>query len=109
MKLSNTLKLISVLSPACLTMLLTGCAPQQKPQVEYRTISQPQISLPAELTSRINAPEPPDGMTFGDSVQLSAQLYGLVGQCNIDRAAIRQIEESRQRAADGLEKMSPPK
>ncbi|WKW40793.1 hypothetical protein PZO50_14170 [Kosakonia cowanii] len=48
-------------------------------------------------------------MTFGDSVQLSAQLYGLVGQCNIDRAAIRQIEESRQNVARGLEKMSPPK
>jgi hypothetical protein len=48
-------------------------------------------------------------MTFGDSVQLSAQLYGLVGQCNIDRAAIRQIEESRQHAAGVLEKMSPPK
>nr|WP_312480844.1 hypothetical protein [Kosakonia cowanii] len=48
-------------------------------------------------------------MTFGDSVQISAQLYGLVGQCNIDRAAIRQIEESRQHVAGWLEKMSPPK
>jgi len=48
-------------------------------------------------------------MTFGDSVQLSAQLYGLVGQCNIDRAAIREIEEGRQHAAGGLEKMPPPK
>ena len=109
MKLSNTLRLISVPSLAYLITLLTGCAPQQKPRVEYRTISQPQISLPAELTSRIDAPEPPEEMTFGDSVQLSAQLYGLVGQCNIDRAAIRQIEESRQHAAGVLEKISPPK
>lgn len=109
MKSSVTLLRTSVLLLLSPLMLLTGCVTQQKPLVEYRTISQPQISLPAELTSRIDAPEPPDGMTFGDSVQLSAQLYGLVGQCNIDRAAIRQIEESRQNVAGGLEKMSPPK
>jgi len=31
-------------------------------------------------------------MTFGDSVSLNAELYGIVAQCNIDRAAIRKIE-----------------
>nr|DAI87024.1 MAG TPA: hypothetical protein [Caudoviricetes sp.] len=34
-------------------------------------------------------------MTFGASVELNAQLYGVVGQCNIDRAAIRKIEATR--------------
>ncbi|WP_419182129.1 Rz1-like lysis system protein LysC [Pantoea ananatis] len=76
-------------------MLLTGCGVQQKPQVEYRTISQPRLNLPAELTSPIEAPAPPDPMTFGDSVSLNAELYGVVAQCNIDRVAIRQIESSR--------------
>ncbi|MGG6135524.1 Rz1-like lysis system protein LysC [Pantoea allii] len=73
-------------------MLLTGCGVQQKPQVEYRTVSQPKVPLPADLTSPIEAPAPPDPMMFGDSVSLNAELYGLVAQCNIDRAAIRKIE-----------------
>ncbi|WP_419182180.1 Rz1-like lysis system protein LysC [Pantoea ananatis] len=75
-------------------MLLTGCGVQQKPQVEYRTISQPRLNLPAELTSQIEAPAPPEMMTFGDSVSLNAELYGIVAQCNIDRAATRRIEGS---------------
>ncbi|WP_423227492.1 Rz1-like lysis system protein LysC [Pantoea ananatis] len=73
-------------------MLLTGCAVQQKPQVEYRTISQPRLNLPAELTSPIEAPSPTEMMTFGDSVSLNAELYGIVAQCNIDRAAIRKLQ-----------------
>nr|DAL18028.1 MAG TPA_asm: hypothetical protein [Caudoviricetes sp.] len=34
-------------------------------------------------------------MSFGDSVGLNAELYGALGQCNIDRVAIRKIESSR--------------
>ncbi|WP_428983865.1 Rz1-like lysis system protein LysC [Pantoea agglomerans] len=75
-------------------MLLTGCATQQKPLVEYRTVKQPQLSLPAELTSQIEVPVPSQDMTFGDSVSLNAELYGALGQCNIDRAAIRKIGSS---------------
>ncbi|TGX94633.1 peptidase [Pantoea agglomerans] len=77
-------------------MLLTGCATQQKPLVEYRTVKQPQLSLPAELTSQIEVPAPSPDMTFGDSVSLNAELYGALEQCNIDRAAIRRIESIRQ-------------
>jgi hypothetical protein len=76
-------------------MLLTGCGTQQKPQVEYRTIKQPHLNLPAELTSQIDVPEVPDSMTFGDSVSLNAELFGLLGQCNIDRAGIRKIQTSK--------------
>ncbi|WP_419720281.1 Rz1-like lysis system protein LysC [Pantoea agglomerans] len=76
-------------------MLLTGCGTQQKPLVEYRTVKQPQLNLPAELTSQIEVPAPSPDMTFGDSVSLNAELYGALGQCNIDRAAIRRIESSR--------------
>ncbi|WLS77366.1 peptidase [Erwinia pyri] len=76
-------------------MLLTGCATQQNPQVEYRAVKQPQLSLPAELTSQIDVPPVPDDLTFGDSVSLNAELYGLLGQCNIDRAGISKIEEKK--------------
>lgn len=33
-------------------------------------------------------------MSYGDSIELNVVLYGIVGQCNIDRAAIRKIESS---------------
>ncbi|WP_418903644.1 rz1 lytic protein [Pantoea vagans] len=63
--------------------------------MEYRTIKQPRLNLPAELTSPIKAPEPASAMSYGDSVELNVVLYGLVEQCNIDRAAVRKIEGNR--------------
>jgi len=33
-------------------------------------------------------------MTYGESVELNVSLYGVIEQCNIDRAAIRKIESS---------------
>jgi len=72
--------------------LLTGCATQQKPLVEYRIISQPSLPLPADLTAPIDVPTVPDNMTFGQAVELSAELYELLGQANIDRAGIKQIQ-----------------
>jgi ABC-type uncharacterized transport system auxiliary subunit len=95
MKSSVTLRRTSVLLLLFPLMLLTGCATQQKPLMEYRTVKQPQLSLPAELTSQIDVPQPPAAMTFGDSVSLNAELYGALGQCNIDRAAIRKIESTK--------------
>lgn len=92
MKLNVTLRRTSALLLLFPLALLTGCGTQQKPLVEYRTISQPNLPLPAELTSPIEVPPVPDNMTFGQAVELSAELYGLLGQANIDRAAIRQIE-----------------
>ncbi|WP_431356976.1 hypothetical protein [Pantoea endophytica] len=60
--------------------------------MEYRTISQPRLNLPAELISPIKAPEPANAMSYGDSVELNVVLYGLLGQCNIDRAAVLSLE-----------------
>jgi len=31
-------------------------------------------------------------MSYGDSVELNVVLYGVVEQCNVDRAAIRKIQ-----------------
>lgn len=95
MKSSAIWRRTSALSLLLTAMLLTGCAKQQSPQVEYRAIKSPQISLPAELTSPIDVPPVTENLTFGESVELNAELYGVIGQCNIDRAAIRKIEISR--------------
>ena len=95
MKSSAICRRTSALSLLLTATLLTGCAKPQNPQVEYRAIKSPQISLPAELTSPIDVPSVPETLTFGESVELNAELYGVLGQCNIDRAAIRKIEISR--------------
>ncbi|HCR0169275.1 TPA: Rz1 lytic protein [Enterobacter hormaechei subsp. xiangfangensis] len=58
-------------------------------------IKQPVLNLPADLTSRIDVPDLPDKPSYGDSVSMNATLYGIVGQCNYDRAAIRKIEKGR--------------
>jgi len=50
------------------------------------------VPLPADLTSPIEVPQPPSPMMFGDSVALNAELYGVLGHCNIDRAAIRKLD-----------------
>jgi len=96
-KLNVTLRRTSALLLLFQLALLTGCATQQKPLVEYRTINQPNLPLPADLTSPIDVPPVPDEMTFGQAVELSAELYGLLGQANIDRKAIRQIQEEKKR------------
>ncbi|GAA0517387.1 hypothetical protein GCM10009414_28740 [Tatumella terrea] len=72
-------------------MLLTGCARQQK-QTEYRTVTVPCLPIPAELTAPITKPAIPDTFTYGDSVMLNAELFGLLNQANIDRRTIRNIE-----------------
>ncbi len=95
MKSSAIWQRTSALSLLLTVTLLTGCAKQQNPQVEYRTIKNPQVSLPAELTSPIDVPSVPESLTFGESVELNAELYGALGQCNIDRAAIKELEKSR--------------
>ncbi|WP_180258543.1 Rz1-like lysis system protein LysC, partial [Enterobacter hormaechei] len=87
-----TWRQISALLLLFLMPLLSGCAQQQKPPVEYRVIKQPVLNLPAELTSRIDVPDLPDNPSYGDSVSMNATLYGIVGQCNIDRAAIRKLQ-----------------
>ena len=95
MKLSVTSRRTNALLLLFPLALLTGCGTPQKPLVEYRTISQPNLPIPADLTAPIDVPAVPDNMTFGQAVELSAELYGLLGQANIDRAGIRKIEASR--------------
>ncbi|MBP0998240.1 Rz1 lytic protein [Serratia fonticola] len=37
----------------------------------------------------------PENMTYGDSVVMNLDLLRALEQCNIDKAEIRKIEESR--------------
>jgi len=82
---------ISALLLLCPLLLLTGCATPQKPPVQYRAVRLPRLSLPADLTGPVDVPQLPAHLTWGDSVRLNAALYGLLGRCNADRAAVRKI------------------
>ena len=92
MKLSVTSRQTNALLLLFPLMLLTGCATQQKPLVEYRTITQKKLPIPAELTRQLDVPAVMGPMTFGDSVLLNAELYGIIDRCNSDRAAMRLLD-----------------
>ncbi|WP_420841453.1 Rz1-like lysis system protein LysC [Erwinia endophytica] len=68
--------------------------------MEYRTIEKPRLQIPVILTNPVVVPAPPEKLTFGDSVLLNIQLYSVIGQCNADRAAIRELETSRKFASE---------
>ncbi|WP_420854326.1 Rz1-like lysis system protein LysC [Rosenbergiella australiborealis] len=75
--------------------LLASCAKPQK-TVEYQAVKVPCLEIPSDLTSPLVKPTISDSFTYGDSVALNAELFGLLNQANIDRQAIRTIEAQRQ-------------
>lgn len=52
--------------------------------------------LPASLTADTPQPEIPDNLTWGQSLDLNVSLLSALGQCNRDKADIRQAETKRQ-------------
>nr|WP_236651824.1 rz1 lytic protein [Atlantibacter hermannii] len=53
------------------------------------------MPLPASLTTETPQPSIPDPLTYGASLDLNVSLLSALGQCNIDKASIREIEASR--------------
>ncbi|MFY9995051.1 MAG: peptidase [Leclercia sp.] len=72
----------------CLLQLLTGCGNSRKVYV-----SAPVMPLPANLTAETEQPAIPDPLTYGASLDLNVSLLSALGQCNIDKAAIREIDQ----------------
>ncbi|WP_431603212.1 Rz1-like lysis system protein LysC [Klebsiella pneumoniae] len=56
----------------------------------------PVVSLPASLTAETPQPAIPDNLTWGQSLDLNVSLLSALGQCNRDKADIRQAETKRQ-------------
>ncbi|EOY62272.1 hypothetical protein [Klebsiella pneumoniae] len=56
----------------------------------------PVVPLPASLTADTPQPEIPDNLTWGQSLDLNVSLLSALGQCNRDKADIRQAETKRQ-------------
>nr|WP_140433515.1 peptidase [Escherichia coli] len=79
-----------VLYALCLLPLLTGCGSTRTVYVPI-----PAVPLPASLTTETPQPVIPEPLTYGASLELNVSLLSALDQCNIDKASIRKIEESR--------------
>ena len=53
------------------------------------------VPISADLTADTPIPGMEVPFTWQASLELNAKLYSALGQCNLDKAAIRKIEESR--------------
>ena len=84
------LRMMTALIGLCLLQLLTGCG---NTRIVYVPV--PVVPLPASLTAETQQPAIPDPLTYGASLDLNVSLLSALGQCNIDKASIREIEISR--------------
>nr|WP_242431998.1 Rz1 lytic protein [Enterobacter hormaechei] len=82
---------MSVLSSLFLLPLLTACGNTRTVYVPA-----PVVLISADLTADTPIPGMAVPFTWQASLELNAQLYTALGQCNLDKAAIRKIESSRQ-------------
>ncbi|PNY63154.1 rz1 lytic protein [Enterobacter cloacae] len=55
------------------------------------------VPISADLTADTPIPGRVVPFTWQASLELNAQLYTALGQCNLDKAAIRKIEEVRKK------------
>ncbi|WP_458573608.1 Rz1-like lysis system protein LysC [Enterobacter ludwigii] len=56
------------------------------------------VPISADLTADTPIPGMAIPFTWQASLELNAQLYTALGQCNLDKAGIRRIEDSRDAA-----------
>ncbi|MHB3912095.1 Rz1-like lysis system protein LysC [Klebsiella pneumoniae] len=88
------MKAISVLSSLFLLPLLTAC---ENTRTVY--VPAPVVPISADLTADTPIPGMEVPFTWQASLELNAKLYSALGQCNLDKAGIRKIEESRSKSS----------
>ena len=67
-------------------LMISGCT-----RTVYVQVPQPKLN--PDLTAPTLIPAIPAHMRWQDSLELNVSLITAIGQCNIDKAAIRKIEE----------------
>nr|WP_074164337.1 Rz1 lytic protein [Enterobacter roggenkampii] len=72
--------------------LLTACGNTQTVYVPA-----PVVPISADLTADTPIPQMAVPFTWKASLELNSQLYTALGQCNLDKAAIRKTEEARKK------------
>ncbi|WP_446681898.1 Rz1-like lysis system protein LysC [Enterobacter kobei] len=55
----------------------------------------PVVPLPVNLTAETTYPAIPEPMSWGQSLDLNTSLLSALGQCNRDKADIREAEKKR--------------
>ncbi|WP_148244793.1 peptidase [Enterobacter asburiae] len=81
---------MTVLAVLFLMAQLSGCNNTRTVYVRV-----PVVPLPVNLTAETQQPAIPDPMSWGQSLDLNVSLLSALGQCNLDKASIRKIEEAR--------------
>ncbi|WP_431355065.1 Rz1-like lysis system protein LysC [Klebsiella pneumoniae] len=84
------LRMMIALPVIFLLAQLSGCSNTKTVYVKV-----PVVPLPANLTAETPYPDIPDKMTWGESLDLNVSLLSSLGQCNRDKADIRQAEKQR--------------
>ncbi|HGY5869763.1 TPA: Rz1 lytic protein [Citrobacter farmeri] len=79
-----------VLIALCLLAQLSGCNNTRTVYVKV-----PVVPLPASLIAETRKPAIPDNLTWGQSLDLNVSLLLALGQCNRDKADIRDAEKRR--------------
>ncbi|HHX4177570.1 Rz1-like lysis system protein LysC [Citrobacter braakii] len=81
------LRMMTVLVGLFLMQLLTGCGSTRTVYVPV-----PVVPLPTNLIADTQQPLIPEPLTYGASLDLNVSLLSALGQCNLDKAAIRRFE-----------------
>ncbi|VDR28564.1 Uncharacterised protein [Raoultella terrigena] len=84
------LRMMIALPVIFLLAQLSGCS---NTKIVY--VKVPLVQLPASLTAETPYPDIPDKMTWGQSLDLNVSLLSVLGQCNRDKADIRNAESKR--------------
>ncbi|MFY0454848.1 Rz1-like lysis system protein LysC [Enterobacter cloacae complex sp. YD70/O97D2] len=65
------------------------------------------VPISADLTANTPIPGMTVPFTWQASLELNAQLYTALGQCNLDKAGIRKIEADREKKIPKHQMMRP--
>ncbi|MEX6426685.1 Rz1-like lysis system protein LysC [Providencia manganoxydans] len=83
-------KTMSALILLCPMMLLVSCT-----SIKEKLIPVQPVPLPPHLTADCEQPDIPEKMDWGDMPQLLVDAMNSIAKCNLDKKAIREIEQQR--------------
>ncbi|USR66173.1 Rz1 lytic protein [Providencia stuartii] len=84
-------KTMSALILLCPMMLLVSCESTKEVLIPVQP-----VPIPAQLTADCPQPDVPEHMDWKDMPQLLVDAMNSIAKCNLDKKAIREIEQQRQ-------------
>ncbi|MFS4412486.1 MULTISPECIES: Rz1 lytic protein [Providencia] len=83
-------KTMSALILLCPMMLLASCGITKEVLIPVQS-----PPIPAQLTADCPQPDIPENVDWGDMPQLLVDAMNSIAKCNLDKKAIREIEQQR--------------